>query len=118
MDFGLARPAQVSRPLTEDGSFLGTADYAAPEQFLDAANVTVQADLYALGAIMYEMFTGQRPFDGADRQTLKDQHLKLFPFHPAQIAPEIPAKLDELICHCWRNSLKKGLLVRAQFNFC
>ncbi|MGC1374734.1 MAG: protein kinase [Anaerolineales bacterium] len=97
MDFGLVRPAQVSQPLTQDGSFMGTPEYAAPEQFLDTANVTDRADLYALGVIMCEMFTGQRPFNGTDTASLRDQHLNVPPSPPSLAAPEISPELEKLI---------------------
>ena len=60
MDFGIARPVETSL-MTMDGAVMGTMQYLAPEQ-IDGKNVGVAADLYALGAILYETITGQKAF--------------------------------------------------------
>jgi tRNA A-37 threonylcarbamoyl transferase component Bud32 len=60
MDFGIARPIETSL-LTMDGAVMGTMQYLAPEQ-IDGKNVGVAADLYALGAILYETITGRKAF--------------------------------------------------------
>jgi serine/threonine protein kinase len=60
MDFGIARPVETSL-MTMDGAVMGTMQYLAPEQ-IDGKNVGVVADLYALGAILYETITGQKAF--------------------------------------------------------
>ncbi|MCB9894134.1 MAG: protein kinase [Planctomycetes bacterium] len=60
LDFGLARAA-VDSDFSQTGFFLGTHDYAAPEQKRDAKNVDSRADIYSMGATLYEMLTGLRP---------------------------------------------------------
>jgi serine/threonine-protein kinase len=117
MDFGLVRPAQVSGLLTQAGTFLGTPEYAAPEQFLDITGVTPQADLYALGVIMYEMFTGQRPFNGPSALALREQHLNVVPLPPAQVAPEIPPELEKLILSLLEKNPDKRLATAAAVQF-
>ena len=61
LDFGIAKLAQATRALTQEGSMLGTVPYMAPEQLLNHAEVTSSADIYALGVCMFEALTGRRP---------------------------------------------------------
>lgn len=60
LDFGLAREG-VDSEMSQTGWFLGTPDYAAPEQKRDAKSVDARADIYAMGVVLYEMLTGLRP---------------------------------------------------------
>jgi len=60
LDFGLAREGTHS-DVSQTGWFVGTPDYAAPEQKNDAKNVDLRADIYAIGAMLYEMLSGNRP---------------------------------------------------------
>ena len=60
MDFGIARPVETSL-MTMDGAVMGTMQYLAPEQ-IDGKNVGVAADIYSLGAVLYEMLTGKKAF--------------------------------------------------------
>lgn len=64
VDLGLARhqPADQSKDLTVAGTALGTFDYIAPEQAIDARNVDVRSDIYALGCTLYHMLTGEPPY--------------------------------------------------------
>jgi len=94
MDFGLVRPVDASRPLTRQGSFIGTPGYAAPEQFADTSSVTRLADLYSLGVIMYEIVGGQRPFIGPD---FEKQHSHDIPLPPSKISSNVPDLLEKLI---------------------
>jgi hypothetical protein len=60
LDFGLAR-GNVESDMSQTGNFLGTHDYAAPEQKRDAKNVDHRADVYSMGATLYEILSGNRP---------------------------------------------------------
>jgi serine/threonine protein kinase/Tfp pilus assembly protein PilF len=62
-DFGLAHLAEAGTSLTRTGTALGTPMYMAPEQVSGRPEVTVRTDVYALGAILYQMLTGRTPFD-------------------------------------------------------
>ena len=65
LDFGLARVTReekVDLRLTSEGQALGTPDYIAPEQIIDAANADVRADIYSLGGTLYHLLTGRPPF--------------------------------------------------------
>src|SRR5438094_531 len=78
LDFGLAKyepqslgsdDATQQKPLTEEGTLLGTVPYMAPEQ-LEARDADARTDIFALGAIVYEMVTGRRAFEGPSRASL------------------------------------------------
>ena len=67
LDFGLAkvmRENQESHGLTGTGMMMGTPDYIAPEQSLDAASADIRADIYSLGCTLYYLLTGAPPFSG------------------------------------------------------
>ena len=95
MDFGLALARGADR-LTMEGSVVGTAYYLAPEQAL-GADVDGRADLYALGAVLYEAATGRVPFQGDDLLTVISQHLHMPPPPPHAYRPDIPASLERVI---------------------
>jgi serine/threonine protein kinase len=93
MDFGLARQADDrNRPLTHPGA-LGTPAYMSPEQMEDARTVGPGTDVYALGVILYELLTGERPFDGS-LPVLCGQVLFLKPGPPSSLRPGLPQWLD------------------------
>jgi tRNA A-37 threonylcarbamoyl transferase component Bud32 len=95
MDFGITKMTNASTSLTGTGA-IGTIDYMAPEQIMSAKEVDKRADIYALGVMLYEMLTGEKPFKGSAAQILF-AHLQQ-PVPDAQaINPEIPDTLDEAI---------------------
>src|SRR5262249_51104910 len=63
-DFGLAKKVEADSSLTQSGAIVGTPSYMAPEQARGDKPITTAADTYSLGAILYEMLTGQPPFKG------------------------------------------------------
>lgn len=70
-DFGLARVENDHEHATVDGTILGTAAYMAPEQAgFDLGSVTPRSDVYSLGVVLFEMLTGQRPFEGTMLQLI------------------------------------------------
>jgi len=95
MDFGLARRLDDPR-LTAEGSIMGTFLYMAPEIAL-GQEASPQSDLYALGVILYELFTGRTPFSADDLLALISQHLHAPVVPPARLNPEIPETLSALI---------------------
>jgi serine/threonine-protein kinase len=65
-DFGLAKRVDANRSLTESGALVGTPRYMAPEQAAGRKDLTVAADVYSLGVVLYERLTGRTPFTGRD----------------------------------------------------
>lgn len=96
MDFGLVRPANFSRHLTQEGVALGTVAYMAPEQ-AQGFSVDFRADLYALGIILYEMAAGRPPFIHNNPAMVLMQQLTTLPPAPSQFNPGIDGGLEQLI---------------------
>src|SRR5713226_9210471 len=100
-DFGIAsvyKDINAER-LTTTGMTLGTVQYYAPEQ-AQGEIVSPAADVYALGIVMYEMLTGRPPFDGETPVAVAMQHIQDQPTPPAQLNPNIPLALEEIILRC------------------
>jgi serine/threonine protein kinase len=100
-DFGLAKRVEVGSGLTASGVILGTPSYMAPEQAGGGGKrVGPAADVYALGAILYELLTGRPPFRAA---TSLDTILQVVSEEPApvrQLQPGVPADLETVCHHC------------------
>ena len=94
-DFGLALSLDRSR-LTQEKMMVGTVSYMPPEQ-ATGGEITPRADLYSLGAMLYEMVAGRPPFMGDDDIAIIGQHINTPPVAPQWHRPEIPAQLDSLI---------------------
>ena len=100
-DFGIVslyNDANAER-LTTSGMTLGTVQYFAPEQ-AQGEIVTPAADVYALGIVMYEMLTGNPPFDGNSPVVVAMQHIQDKPEPPRQLNPDIPESLEKIILRC------------------
>ncbi|MGD8855218.1 MAG: ABC transporter substrate-binding protein [Chloroflexota bacterium] len=95
MDFGLARITGKTR-LTQQGTFMGTVAYLAPEIIL-GQEASPRSDLYALGVMLYEMCAGRLPFEGGDFTAVLSQHLHAPVAPPSNYNPALPAELDSLI---------------------
>jgi hypothetical protein len=94
-DFGLAMPLDVFR-LTEQGKMVGSFHYMAPEQ-ATGGEITPASDLYALGAMLYEMVAGLPPFIGDDPNTIIAQHINTPPVSLAWYRDDLPPGLEILI---------------------
>ncbi|MEW6186347.1 MAG: protein kinase, partial [Thermodesulfobacteriota bacterium] len=94
-DFGLALAVELSR-LTQEGMMVGTYYYMPPEQAM-GGEVTTKADLYSLGAMLYEMVTGRPPFTGDDSVAIIGQHINTPPVSPSWHRPDLPPPLAALI---------------------
>jgi serine/threonine protein kinase len=97
MDFGIAKHHSASRGLTRAGMMAGTPQYMAPEQANNFGGVTHLADLYALGCIAYQMFTGAVPFDAEEVMPILVAHMSRAPEPPRQRNPAIPDELETVI---------------------
>src|SRR5262249_22997750 len=92
-DFGLA----LLPELGTRGEVLGSPHYIAPEQAVSSAKAVPQSDLYALGVILYEMFTGRLPFDAPDPLDVALMQINATPPPPRQVRPELSAELEGVI---------------------
>lgn len=97
MDFGIAKSHSSRRGLTRAGMMAGTPQHMAPEQVNNFGGVTHLADLYALGCIAYQMFTGAVPFDAEYVMPLLMAHMSQLPDPPSRRNSAIPAELEAVI---------------------
>jgi serine/threonine protein kinase len=102
MDFGLARALDTQSRLraSELGQIAGSVAYMAPEQVECQPVLGEAADIYAFGVVMFEMLTGQLPFDGQSPAVVMLKRLKCPPPVPSSLRGEIPRALDEFVLTC------------------
>jgi len=113
LDFGLARTAAEAqpalqgltshptqmKPLTQEGMILGTFQYMAPEQ-LEGLEADARTDIFALGALLYEMVTGQRAFEGKSKTSLIAAIVSSQPQPISTVVPVVPPALDHVVRRC------------------
>ncbi len=97
MDFGIAKRRNAAKGLTRAGMMAGTPQYMAPEQINDFGSVNHLADVYSIGIIAYQIFTGDVPFDNEELMPILVAHLTQAPAAPAEKNPKIPPELDAVI---------------------
>ena len=95
-DFGIAKDLDATA-LTGTGRTLGTAAYMAPEQIRGTPDISHKTDLYALGAVFYQMLTGDPPFSGTTAVVLMHAHINEPAKRPSAKVQEIPKALDDLV---------------------
>ena len=94
-DFGLSRDAGASR-MTKTGLFVGSVDYAAPEQVRGEAT-SARTDVYALGAMLYQVLTGAVPFDRPTEVAKMYAHITEPPPAVTALRPDVPAAFDAIV---------------------
>jgi eukaryotic-like serine/threonine-protein kinase len=97
-DFGIARAAESTR-LTQLGTVLGTAAYLAPEQAL-GGEVGPEADIYSLGAVLYEVLTGRPPHEFESLADLAEHHREGAVVPVRDLEPSVPPSLEALVMRC------------------
>jgi hypothetical protein len=97
-DFGLAK--QANQDVTGSGTVFGTPSYMAPEQTVDARAIDHRADVYALGAILYECLAGRPPFQAATPLDTLDQVRHREPVPVRQLQPGVPRDLETICLKC------------------
>ncbi len=111
LDFGLAKlrpeplpsedPRTATATLMGDRRLAGTLPYMSPEQ-LAGREIDHRSDIFSLGAVLYEMATGERPFRGDSAPALIASILRDRPPAPSELRPELPRQLDRVLRHCLR----------------
>ncbi|MCI0411508.1 serine/threonine protein kinase [bacterium] len=96
IDFGLARTAHMEG-MTATGLIMGTPEYMAPEQ-VSGKKIDERADIYSLGIILYEIFTGRVPFTGDSAIAVGFMQLKEEPELPTKVNPGISTEIERIIC--------------------
>jgi len=123
LDFGLAKPtaplasaatltATPRSPMTQEGTILGTFQYMSPEQ-VEGKEVDPRSDIFSLGAVLYEMVTGKKAFEGKSQLSVASAILEKEPTSIGTIKPTTPPALD----HAIRRSLAKIPGERWQSSF-
>ena len=114
LDFGLAKPGSprrapasgltltspvASRPLTQEGMVVGTFQYMSPEQ-IDGKEADARSDIFALGAVLYEMATGKRAFEGKTTTSVIGAILERNPPPISAVRPMFPRAMDSIVRTC------------------
>ena len=111
-DFGIAKAISAARTsgagatLTQVGTSIGTPAYMAPEQAAGDPDIDHRADIYALGAMAYELLSGQAVFANRTPQRMLAAHMSETPTPVAQLRPDTPQQLAELVMHCLAKEAK------------
>jgi serine/threonine-protein kinase len=99
-DFGLAKRVEGDSKLTRSGAIVGTPSYMAPEQARGQKGLSVAADVYSLGAILYELLTGRPPFQEVTPLDTVLQVLEKEPEPPRRLNPSLPRDLETICLKC------------------
>jgi eukaryotic-like serine/threonine-protein kinase len=117
LDFGISKlggPGEPDSGLTGTAVAMGSAEYMSPEQMLSARDVDLRADIWSLGACLYELCTARGPFHGA---SLGDTCAKVIhgaPAPPRSLAPQIPPALEAIILRCLEKDRTKRFAGAAE----
>ncbi|MBC8170664.1 MAG: protein kinase, partial [Anaerolineae bacterium] len=99
-DLGIARIASADHPgkqLTATGTIMGTPDYMSPEQALGEDDVDFRTDIYAVGAMLYHMLTGQLPYSSNSTMGMLMQHIQEAVPFALELNPDLPPDIDDVI---------------------
>ena len=88
-----------ARPFTREGTILGTFQYMAPEQ-LEGQEADARTDIFAFGAVLYEMLTGRKAFEGKSQASLITAIMSVDPPAPSSLRLVTPKRLDDAIGRC------------------
>jgi len=98
-DFGIARMSSNNpmMSMTQDGTMLGTLGYISPEQLQDSRRVDHRADIFSLGAMMYELYTTKLPFDGGNLGATILKIVSEDPVPPTRLNPDCDPRMEKII---------------------
>jgi eukaryotic-like serine/threonine-protein kinase len=88
-------------PQTEEGAIVGTVAYMSPEQ-AEGKKLDVRSDIFSFGSVLYEMATGRRAFEGANKISTLSAILHLEPASASGVSPAVPVELEKIIARCLR----------------
>ncbi|MEU4224617.1 Stk1 family PASTA domain-containing Ser/Thr kinase [Nonomuraea sp. NPDC026600] len=97
VDFGLARAIEATNQ-TRTGVMIGTIGYMSPEQVM-TGGADVRSDVYAAGIMLFELVTGQQPYDGETPMSVAYRHVHDTVPAPSSVVPEVPPLIDTLVRH-------------------
>jgi serine/threonine protein kinase len=106
MDFGLAKERRADpaiAKLTATGIILGTPEFMSPEQ-IRGKPLDARSDIYALGIVAFEMFTGKLPFQGRNAQEMMIARLRSQPIPVRQLRPDVPAPVEKALTRALQTS--------------
>lgn len=113
-DFGFAR--DVEQPgLTRSGTFAGTPHYASPEQTEATKDVDARADVWSLGATLYELLTGRQPFGGGSTADVLDRIRRVDPVDPLRLAPALSPHLAAIVMKALEKEPERRYQTAAAF---
>ena len=107
MDFGIAKIPSLS--ITTTGTVLGTPYYMSPEQ-ISGQKVDIRSDLFSVGAVLYQVLTGERPFEGESTVTLAYKIVQVEPIPPKVLNVHIPQTIETIV----KKALTKDPALRYQ----
>jgi serine/threonine-protein kinase len=113
LDFGIA-VSQGSVELTKAGSLIGSPLHMSPEQ-IRGEKATRQSDIYSLGVTLYELIAGRPPLNGTTTYELMMAHLNLTPTPLAELRPDVPARLSDIIARALEKEPAKRFATAAEF---
>ena len=99
MDFGIARTAEGTDPASQDDRTVGTPYYMSPEQAV-GRELDARSDIYSVGVVLYELFSGRRPIEGRDPGELMRRHVSFEPKPVTMLRPDLPDILARVLMAC------------------
>jgi eukaryotic-like serine/threonine-protein kinase len=100
LDFGISRSMKSGEREPVDTLIAGSPDYMSPEAMRPETRVAPATDIWSLGAVLYEMITGRRPFEAATVAETCARVLGSKPVAPSTLAPSVPAGLERVVLRC------------------
>lgn len=98
-DFGVAKLQHQREEIPSEGMMIGTIKYIAPEQIKESQSVDRRADIYSMGVMLYQLFTGRYPFSGKVEKVLY-HHLFETPVVPSSINAKLSPEIDAILLRC------------------